>query len=485
MRRYPILPLLPPLALALLACSARKEGRSRVQEPAGAIGSLVCVDPAFAAASAATTSAASPATTPAPTLSESLPTECPLLVVQASSGDSLSVLSPSQTRYRLPSRALSRVAPSPFADSLVGATEEPIDRMVPPPANPGVLAPSSDFGLLFRASGGSLDTLFPEAWPDLTGPARACAGWRACVDSLVDGPWTGFLRAPFLPPWRTVKAPAPPWRYDSDSGIAVPVVAPAGGDGSMNHAVRAVALAVSARERQADGAVRKAWIFLHAVAEGGTDVWVWRIGNGPVLSLQVPFMEQTGIENVDAEDLDGDGRPEIRVRTVTHYGDGAYESLYLLRGGPDGEAPRLGSLVLSGSSGEPGGSEVAGTWWTAPPLLYKATASLANEPDGAESHDLELEAFGFDAAGQWKTFEVASKQVVLFAEPAGRSRAQAWVDSLGKSRPEAARVGIRPLPRLVDGKLLWQPGAIAPDAAAANAWSAWDPRARVGIPGRK
>jgi hypothetical protein len=196
-------------------------------------------------------------------------------------------------------------------------------------------------------------------------------------------------------------------------------------------------------------------------------------------------MEQTEIDGVDAEDLDGDGHPEIRVRTVTHYGDGSYETLYLLRGGPESGGPRLGSVALSGSSGEPGGSEVIGTWWTAPPRLYLATASLANEPEQADSHDLLVKSFGFDPAGQWKAYDVASARLVLFAEPGMRSRAQAWVDSLEQSLPDAARAGIHPLPRLVGGKLLWQPGAVAPDSATAKAWSEWDARARVGLPSRR
>jgi hypothetical protein len=196
-------------------------------------------------------------------------------------------------------------------------------------------------------------------------------------------------------------------------------------------------------------------------------------------------MEQTVIDDVDAEDLDGDGHPEIRVHTVTHYGDGSYESLYLLRGGPASEGPRLGSLVLWGSSGEPGGSEVIGTWWTIPPRLYRATASLANESDGADSHDLLVKSFGFDPAGHWKAYDVASSRLVLFAEPGMWSRALVWADSLEHSRPDAAQAVIHPLPRLVGGTLLWQPGAVAPDSATAKAWTDWDTRARVGAPSRR
>jgi hypothetical protein len=459
------------LVLALIACTFRKEGGPVVPESPWPPGSLVCVDSILAASSQ----------------EGRLPSECPLLVVESHAGDTLSLLTPLQRRYRLPAGILIRVGSAPLGDSLVGATEGPFDRMVPPPANPGVVVPSSDYGLLYRASGGGIDTLFPEDWPALTGPARACPGWQDCIDSLLSGPWKGMLRAPFLPPWRSVRNSGPAWRFDADSGKSFPVR----GEGSGNLEIRVVAIptatpfGLESRRASTMPSGPAKWVFIHTVAEDGSDVWVWRTEDGPLQSLKVPFMEQSVIDDVDAVDLDGDGYPEIRVHAVTHYGDGSYETLYLLRGGPASGGPRLGSVAISGSSGEPGGSEVIGTWWTNPPRLYNATASLANEPEGAESHDLLVKSFGFDPAGNWTAYEVASSRLVLFAEAGMWSQAQAWADSLEQSRPDAARAGIHPLPRLVGGKLLWQPGAVAPDSSTAKTWTDWDARARVGLPSRR
>jgi hypothetical protein len=408
------------LCLSLLAgCDTARNARGEIP-----VGSLVCPDSAaFAGAR-----------------SVSLPDQCPLLVVEiGEQRGQVRTIGPADEDAWLDPAVLKKVADARLPGVLAGATDSAIDRLAPGP-NPGTLAPRSDFGLVFRNASGASDTVFVGDLPPLQSDSFAVGDQEALLIALERSPAYGFLRAPFAPslkigndPLRTLSVLAKP-----DPRLAA----------------------------------SQDWIFLATTDRQ----WIWRMKGGPAGIADVPFMENSEIESVVAEDVDGDSLPELIVRTATHYGDGQYSTLHIIRGGtrePQKEIPGMGQFELEGSSGEESGSTVEAEWWVHPPLLYHAYAQAGNDGGSGNSHDLRIDAYGFTAGGGFAAEKKGGFTVEVFGPMDTKWGARDRCDSLSARWPEARKAGLHPLPRLTPEGIDWQAGVIAPDAGTAERWKEW------------
>jgi hypothetical protein len=406
--------------LLLAGCDSARNARGEIP-----VGSLVCPDSAaFAGAR-----------------SVSLPDQCPLLVVGIDEQRGrVRTIGPADEAAWLDPAVLKKVADARLPGVLIGATDSAIDRLAPGP-NPGTLAPRSDFGLVFRNASGASDTVFVGDLPPLQSDSFAVGDREALLNALERSPAYGFLRAPFAPSLK-----------------------------SGNDPLRALSVLAKPDPRLAEG---RNWIFLATKDR----LWMWRMRGGPARSADVPFMENSEIESVAAADVNGDSVPELIVRTATHYGDGQYSALHIIRGGTQGprkETPGMGLIELEGSSGEESGSTVEAEWWIRPPLLYHAYAQEGNDGGSRNRHDLRIDAYGFTAKGGFAAVKKGGFTVAVFGPLDTKWGARDRCDSLSARWPEARQAGLHPLPRLTPGGIEWQAGVIAPDGKTAERWKEWD-----------
>lgn len=456
--------------IALAACSrppnpARDSAGASATDPKIAVGSLVCPDTAAARAPSA----------------RDVPMQCPLLAVAVdSSGDSARLIGPEDREYRMPMSALKLLGPARLPEGLAGATDTVVERMAPGP-NPGVMTRQSAFGLMFRNPSGTLDTVFPRDLPALQPADGGKSGdVEACLDALEASSAYGLLAPPFAPDLDCDAGSAKVWKWAEDRVVES---GPSQGAGWKNP----FSLKVLARPgppgtggglSAAHLPGRRNWIFLLT----GESHFIWRVVGGKARILDAPFMENSVVESVAAAEVDGDSFRELLVEVKTHDGDGFFNTLYVLKGGPQavgGEAPRVGSIGLDGSSAEADGSAVESAWWIRAPFVYHAYAQAANPGGRGISHDTRLDAYRFPDSGGFARTEPVFSSVVYFGDMGSRPDAQALCDKLSAARPETAAAGMHPFPRLAPQGVLWQAGALAPDPATARRWAGWDPSGKV------
>lgn len=442
-----------------------------------AVGSLVCPDTAAVRALSA----------------EDTPNQCPLLAVAVdSSRDSVRLIGPEHREYRLPASALKLLGPARIPEGLVGATDTPVERMAPGP-NPGVLTPQSAFGLLFKNASGTLDTVFPG---DLSALRKADGGVAedidACLDSLEKSPAYGLLHPPFAPDLDCGLGSTKFWKFTGDSVVETGPGQAASNPGTGGNSrglpwkspFSLLALAKPAPSGAPQGvsagpaAGGQSWIFLLTSDRYA----VWRMVGGKARILKAPFMENSELESIVAAEVDGDSLPELLLEVKTHDGDGFYKTLFVLKGGPQGQAddaPRVGSIGLEGSYAEADGSTVESDWWIRSPYIYHAYAQAANPGGRGSSHDTRLEAYGFTDSNGFARTSPQYSAVAYFGDPGSKRNAQIFCDSLSVKQPEASRAGLRPLPRRTSDGISWQAGAPAPDLATAKRWAGWDPSGKA------
>ncbi|MEO6096288.1 MAG: hypothetical protein ABIW76_11525 [Fibrobacteria bacterium] len=388
------------------------------------IGSLVCPDSAaFASAR-----------------SVSLPDQCPLLVIAIDKQRGrVRAIGPSDEETWLDAAALKKVADARLPAALAGAMDSAIDHLASSPDS-GTLVPRSDFGLIFRNASGASDTVFVGDLPSLRIDSLASPDLDSCLDALARSPAYGFLRAPF----------APALKCGNDSMRILSVLAKP--DPRLTPSQEWIFLASKDRHRQ----------------------WIWRMRGGRARMVEVPFMENSEIESLSAEDMDGDSIPELIVRIATYNRNSRFSTLKIIRGAEQEDPAAMGSMHLDWYSGEEGGSTVEAEWWLCPPHLYSAYAQTGNAGGRGNSHDIRIDAFGFTAAGGLAAERKTGFTVAVFGPLDTKWGARGRCDSLSSRWPEARKAGLHPFPRLTSNGILWQAGVIAPDARTAERWREWD-----------
>lgn len=462
-------PSLPPVFAALAVLAVLGAGAACAGPPAAApvrsvvaVGDLVCLQEDDAPDGSRS--------------SASLPGQCPVLVVgmDAKAG-MLRVLGSHPWDYRVPAAMARPYGKAALPGTLLGATERTLDRMVPSP-NAGVLKSGESFGLLI-AREGRVDTLAADEWGNLHRGSMACAGLAACLDSLRTMPLHGLLQGPFLP---RISFPVPPGDIATFAQGRPGKAPQAKGAGSFTALARPSPGSYGKAGPVGAGTVPD-WIWglatFPADGDTGRQAWVWSVGRGKPKVLRVAPGDPFEVLSLEAKDLDRDGFPDLIAETVSYYGDGTSSELHVFHGHPDSATPGYAVLSLSGSSGEPGGSDVAVDWWAAPPRLYRATAAKGNDGTPKATHDLRIQAYDYTRTGSLEPAIDKAFSVTVFGTPGSRSSA----DSLAKRMAEAGkeRIAVRPLPRVVGGRILWQAGAVAPDAATAKRWARRDRSGKV------
>lgn len=463
--------LVMPLLAACAGILAAVPARATV-----AIGDLVCIRGSGVTARGSLTPA-------------ELPGQCPVLVVGVDSAAGMvRVLGSDPWDYRLPARMAFPFAKADLPGTLLGATEKTLSRMVPSP-NAGVMKSGDSYGLLIKREG-RVDTLAADEWGSLQRRSRVCDSLSACLDSLRTSPMHGLLQGPFLPRLTfQVKPGDIATFHQGRPGKA----SQAGGLATFTALARPSPEGRAGPAGPAGHASVPAWNWTWALATFPGDgdslrqAWVWTVGGGRAKVLRVAPGDPFEVISLKPKDLDRDGFPDLIAETRAYSGDGSYSELHFFHGRPDSsrqssERPGYAVLSLSGSSGEPGGSDVAGDWWAAPPRLYRVTAAKGNDGAPKATHDLRIQAYDYTRTGSLKPVRAKAFPVTFFGSPDDRSGADVQARRISQVGMET--VEIRPLPRVVDGRVQWQAGAVAPDVATARRWARLDRKAQVRwIPG--